>query len=186
MNRQKEITISGVGGQGMILCGTMIAEAAVLHEHKKATLSSEYGVETRGTFAKSDVIVSEDDIWFPDVTDPDLVVCLHQVAYERYAGTLGPKAALLYNEDEVTPRDGGAACQLGVPITQMARELGNPAAANILTMGIIAGLMDVITPEGAKGAIRNFFGKKSEKVVLLNEQAFDLGYETGLKLKEQA
>lgn len=44
MSKQKEITISGVGGQGMILCGTMIAEAAAIHDHKRATLSSEYGV----------------------------------------------------------------------------------------------------------------------------------------------
>ena len=60
MSKQKEIIISGVGGQGMILCGTMIAEAAAIHDHKRATLSSEYGVETRGTFAKSDVIVSDE------------------------------------------------------------------------------------------------------------------------------
>ena len=88
MNHQKEIILSGVGGQGMILCGTLIAEAAVIHDHKLATLSSEYGTETRGTFAKSDVIVSNEPIYFPDVTEPDLVVCLHQVAYERYSGKL--------------------------------------------------------------------------------------------------
>ena len=74
-----------------------------LHDHKRATLSSEYGVETRGTFAKSDVIVSDEEIYFPDVTDPDLIICLAQVAYERYSGKVGDKALIIYNEAEVTP-----------------------------------------------------------------------------------
>ena len=184
MKTQKEITISGVGGQGMILCGTLIAEAAAVHEHKRATLSSEYGVETRGTFAKSDVIVSDEEIFFPDVTEPDLVVCLHPVAYARYAGKIGD-ALLPYNSDEVTPDESAAGPQKGLPITHMAKELGNPQTANILTMGAIAGLTQVITPEGAKEAIRKFFKGKSDKVIALNEKAFDLGYEKGIELREE-
>ena len=155
MKTQKEITISGVGGQGMILCGTLIAEAAAVHEHKRATLSSEYGVETRGTFA-----------------------------YARYAGKIGD-ALLLYNSDEVTPDESAAGPQKGLPITHMAKELGNPQTANILTMGAIAGLTQVITPEGAKEAIRKFFKGKSDKVIALNEKAFDLGYEKGIELREE-
>ena len=180
MKTQKEITISGVGGQGMILCGTLIAEAAAVHEHKRATLSSEYGVETRGTFAKSNVIVSDEEIFFPDVTEPDLVA----VAYARYAGKIGD-ALLLYNSDEVTPDESAAGPQKGLPITHMAKELGNPQTANILTMGAIAGLTQVITPEGAKEAIRKFFKGKSDKVIALNEKAFDLGYEKGIELREE-
>ena len=184
MKTQKEITISGVGGQGMILCGTLIAEAAAVHEHKRATLSSEYGVETRGTFAKSDVIVSDEEIFFPDVTEPDLVVCLHPVAYARYAGKIGD-ALLRYNSDEVKADESAAGPQKGLPITHMAKELGNPQTANILTMGAIAGLTQVITPEGAKEAIRKFFKGKSDKVIALNEKAFDLGYEKGIELREE-
>ena len=57
--------------------------------------------------------------------------------------------------------------------------------SSILTMGIIAGLTKVITPEGAKEAIRKFFNGKSEKVIALNEKAFDLGYEKGAALQEE-
>ncbi len=183
MKTHTEITIAGVGGQGMILCGTLLAEAATVHEHKKATLSSEYGVETRGTFAKSDVIVSDEEIYFPDVTEPDLIVCLHQVAYERYAGKIG-NALLLYNSDEVSP-DEAADPQKGLPLTKMAKDLGNPQTANILTMGAIAGITRVVSPEGAKEAIRRFFKGKSDKIIALNEKAFDLGYEKGCALREE-
>lgn len=183
MSAQKEITISGVGGQGMILCGTLLAEGAAIHDHKRATLSSEYGVETRGTFAKSDVIISDNEIYFPDVTDPDLIVCLHQVAYERYSGKVGDKALILYNADEIKPNPRRSAFERGINITTIAKGLGNPAMANILTMGIIVGVLGVITPEGAKNAIGKFFSKKGEKVVGLNYAAFNAGLEIGQKLK---
>ena len=183
MSTEKQIIISGVGGQGMILCGTLIAQAAVLHDGRRATLSSEYGVETRGTFAKSDVIISDEEIYFPDATEPDLVLCLAQPAYERYAGTLPPDVPLVYNTDEVTPRETGGR-QLGVAIDHLARQLGNPATANIITMGIAAGLLDAVTPEGAKAAIAGFFAKKGEKVIALNQKAFEEGLKIGRELKK--
>ncbi|MBR3718242.1 MAG: 2-oxoacid:acceptor oxidoreductase family protein, partial [Firmicutes bacterium] len=85
----------------------------------------------------------------------------------------------------VDPAEGAQGPQKGLPITQMAKDLGNPQTANILTMGIIAGLTKVITPEGAKEAIRKFFNGKGEKVIALNEKAFDLGYEKGVALQEE-
>lgn len=182
MSVQKEITISGVGGQGMILCGTLIAEAAAIHDHKQATLSSEYGVETRGTFAKSDVIVSEEEIYFPDVTEPDLIICLAQVAYERYSGKRD--ALIVYNSDEVTPNPAHAAGEEGVAITKLAKEIGNPAVANILTMGIIVGLLDAVTVQGAEAAITKFFEKRGDKVIALNKQAFETGIEVGKNLRK--
>lgn len=179
MSAQKEIILSGVGGQGMVLCGTLIAEAAVVHDNKLATLSSEYGTETRGTFAKSDVIVSEEPIYFPDVTKPDLVICLHQIAYERYSGKIPADALIIYDSDQVTPHLENAANEKGVTISKMAKELGNPATANILTMGIILGFLHLVSPEGAKSAISNFFAAKGEKVTALNLRAFDTGYAFG-------
>lgn len=184
MGRQKEITISGVGGQGLILCGTLMAEAAVIHDHRRATLSSEYGVETRGTFAKSDVIISDEEIYFPDVTEPDLIVCLAQVAYERYVGKYGPEVLMIYNEDEVKAEPAYSASQKGISITKISRELGNTAVANIVTLGIVAGVLDVITSEGAENAIRTFFDNRGEKMIALNCRAFKKGYEIGRNMKE--
>ena len=173
---QKEIILSGVGGQGMILCGTLIAEAAAVYDRKKATLTSEYGVETRGTFAKSDLIISDEDIFFPDVTDADLVVCLHQTAYARYSGNIPEKAYLLFDSDEVEPNPENSEKEIGVEISKMAKKLGNPATSNILTMGIVVGLLKLVNPESAKRSIRSFFSSKGYKVIALNEHAFDMGY----------
>lgn len=176
MRQQIEVILSGVGGQGLILSGTLLGEAAVLYDGKQATLTSEYGVETRGTFAKSDVIVSDEEIYFPDATNPALVLCLAQVAYARYVSARWAGSLLVYDCDTVTPEE-GAENQVGVPFATMARELGNPATANIIAMGVVAARTGLVTPNAAKRAISRFFAEKSQKVVDLNHKAFDLGYQ---------
>ena len=75
------------------------------------------------------------------------------------------------------------AFERGVNITKLAKEVGHPAVANIITMGIIVGLLEVITVEGAEDAIRRFFGKRGEKMVALNCKAFEVGYEVGKKFR---
>lgn len=176
MSKQKEIILSGVGGQGLIVCGTLLGEAAVLFDGKKATLASEYGVETRGTFAKSDVVVSEQEIFYPEAVTPNLILCLAQVAYQRYQDfALEEEAVLVYDSDQVQAKE-GAANHIGFPILTMARELGNPATANIIAMGIVAKKTGIVTPDAAKKAIQRFFASRSQKVVDLNYKAFDAGY----------
>lgn len=182
MSNQTEIIISGVGGQGLILCGTLLGEAAVCGG-KKATLSSEYGVETRGTFSKSDLIVSDDEIYFPDVTDPDIVICLAQVAYERYAGKLPEKAILIYNNEEVSAKDPNHAQEIGIPLNSISLQLGNPAVANIYIMGLIAGYTELISPDLAESTLEQFFGKRGDKVLAMNIQSFLSGFARGQELR---
>ena len=177
MSKQKEVILSGVGGQGLIVCGTLLGEAAVLYDGKCATLASEYGVETSGTFAKSDVVVSDEEIFYPEVVDPDLILCLAQVAYQRYRDIeLSDGVVLVYDSDQVRPKE-GVANHIGFPILSMARELGNPATANIIAMGIVAKRSGLVTTDAAKKAIARFFASRSQKVIDLNYKAFDMGYD---------
>ena len=77
-----EIVLSGVGGQGLLSIGNLLGEAASIFGGKKATMTASYGVETRGTFTKSDVIISDEEIDFPEVLNPDIVLCLAQMSYD--------------------------------------------------------------------------------------------------------
>lgn len=172
---RREVILSGVGGQGLIVCGTLLGEAAVLYDGKRAVLSSEYGVETRGTFAKSDVIVSEEEIYYPEAIAPALVLCLAQVAYERYAGRLPERTLLVYDSDQVEPGE-DVPNQKGFRLTSAARELGNPAALNIVSLGLVAARTGMVSPQAAKRAIAHFWGERGEKIVDLNHRAFDVGY----------
>ena len=72
-----EIVLSGVGGQGLISTGEILGLAASLFEDNLyATLTASYGSETRGTFTKTDVIIADAPIGYPNVDSPDVILCL--------------------------------------------------------------------------------------------------------------
>lgn len=179
MKNKWQIVLSGVGGQGLIACGNLIAEAAILYEDKYATLSSSHGVETRGTFSKSDVIVSDREIYYPEVMKEDVVMSLAQVAYDRYVASVGENTYLIYDSSMVTNVKESKAKQICFPFTEIARELGNAAVANIIALGVIIKLTGVLKEESIILAIQDVFGER-KKVLELNINAF----EKGLKLAE--
>ena len=175
MSKQKEVILSGVGGQGLIVCGTILGIAATLFDNKRATMFSEYGTETRGTFAKSDVIVSENDIHYQEAIAPELILCLAQPAYDRYSGTIPKGSILVYDSDQIAPNE-DIPNEKGFSLLTMAGELGNTATLNMISLGVVTSYTNIVSPYAAREAIKHFWGSKSNKIVSLNYKAFDLGY----------
>lgn len=153
-----EIVLSGVGGQGLVSIGNLMGEAASLFGGKNAVMTASYGVESRGTFTKSDVIVSDEEIDFPEVLNPDVVLCLAQVSYDRYRH-VGEPCILVYDSDSVEPGEGGKG-HLGFPILSRAVELGARESVNIVAMGIVVGLA---APVEREWLVRLFDRKYAER-----------------------
>ena len=102
-----QIVLSGVGGQGLISTGEIICQAAALFENGlNATMAASYGSETRGTFTKSDVIVSDEPIGYPNVETPDVILCLAQVAYDKYIDQFEDHTKIFYDTELVKPAEG--------------------------------------------------------------------------------
>lgn len=176
MKNRHQIVLSGVGGQGLISCGCLIAEAAVVYDNIYATLSSSYGVETRGTFTKSDIIISDREIYYPEVLEEDIVLSLAQVAYDRYVSKLEPGAYLFYDSGMVVNVQESKADQFGFAFTDMARELGSVTAANIIALGAITGMTGMLRPESVLKAIEDTYREKP-RVMEQNIRAFQRGLE---------
>lgn len=176
MKDRWEIILSGIGGQGLIVSGAILGEAATIYEGKNATLTSSYGVETRGTFTKSDVIISRSEIYFPEVMKEDVVLALAPVAYDKYVETLDQDAILVYDSSLILEAKESSAKQFGYPITGIARDLGNPAAANVLALGIIVSKTGVVSPGAVLKAIKERFAGKP-RAIELNIAAFTRGLE---------
>lgn len=169
-----EIIFSGVGGQGLVSCGNILGEAASF-DHLNAVMTTTYGVETRGTFSKSDLIISDEDIDYPEALHPDVILALAQVAYQRYAPIVGENTVLIYDEDAITPMKSKAK-QLGFPILATAEAMGNVTSANILSLGIILGETGLMDVECLRKAIwKRFAGKPT--VVEKNEAILARGLE---------
>lgn len=145
MKGRLEIVLAGVGGQGLVTIAGILGEAAV-HEGRNACMSSSYGTEARGTFTKSDVILSDGDIDFIEATDPDAVLCLAQVAWDRYAPSLGEEALLIYDSETVTPSGECRARMIGVPLSSLG--------GNLAALGVLVALSGAVRAESAIEVIR--------------------------------
>ena len=166
-----EIIFAGVGGQGLVSCGNILGEAASFGGFN-AVMTTTYGVETRGTFAKSDLIVSDKAIDYPEALHPDVILALAQVAYQKYAPTASADTLLIYDQDAVTPMESQAQ-QIGFPIIATAQAMGNPTSANILSLGIILGETNLMDAECLQAAIRKRFNNNPKAIeknnIMLNK-----------------
>jgi 2-oxoglutarate ferredoxin oxidoreductase subunit gamma len=170
-----EMRLSGEGGQGLVLAGRILAEAAAIYDERNATQSQSYGPEARGGASKSEVIVSDGEIDYPKAEKLDLQLVLTQEALDRYWKDLRPGGWLIVDGDAVTRLPEGDFRVVSVPLVGLARErLGRPVAANIIALGLIVRLSGVVSEEGAEQAILARVPRGTEE---LNRRAFHLGLE---------
>ena len=171
MSIQKEIRLSGSGGQGLILAGVILAEAALI-DGKRAIQSQSYGPEARGGSSKAEVIISDDEIDFVKVQKCDMLLCLTQAAYDKYGKDftrlliLDESLSMKYPEPEKVIR---------IPILDTASEkLGKPMVANIVALGAVNGLLKLVSKEALMEAVIDRVPKGTEE---LNKRALESGYE---------
>lgn len=174
---KKEIVLSGVGGQGVVSVGEVMGLAASLYEENlNATMSASYGSEARGTFTKTDVIISDGEIGYPNVASPDIILCLAQVAYDRYVDAFRDDTIVFYDSEEVTPKAGAKGEHIGFPYRSEAIALGSIQSANFVALGTMSKKTGLLGAEGCLKAIEDRFGGK-KKVVESNQKAFRRGLE---------
>lgn len=180
--KRREIIVTGFGGQGIILAGRILGQAAAIGDGRESTLVQSYGPESRGGACAAQVIISEDIIQYPYIKTPDLLVCMSQAAYDKYVDELKPDGLLLTDQDLVKVREDRD--YFSIPATRMAEELGRKMMANIIMVGFTTAVAGVISLEAAKDAVISSVPKGTEK---MNIQAFTKGYDYGLsKLKGRA
>ena len=132
--------LSGSGGQGIITMAILLAEAAVLHEGLVAVQSQSYGPEARGGATRSDVIISDSEIYFPKVNQPNVLVALTDEAAGKYLPLIRPGGMCLYDCDLVHPSKRIDAERIGLPMLRSVKEAfgGKTQALNICVLGALA------------------------------------------------
>jgi len=129
---------SGSGGQGVITAAIILAEAAVLFEDLNAVQSQSYGAAARGGITRSDVIISDSEILFPKVNQPNVLVCLSQEAYNKYYQIIRPGGILLTDSHFVRFQQRADARQRSLPLYQTVMEnIGKPIVLNICMLAIV-------------------------------------------------
>ncbi len=169
----QQLRLSGTGGQGLILAGIILAEAALL-DNKLAIQSQSYGPEARGGSSKSEVIIDEKPIHYPKISTPDVVLAMSQEACNKYTTDM-PEAGILITDSlyvkALPERKFSKVYEL--PITHVAKEeLGKALFANIIALGALAKITGCVTEESLKKAVLNRVPKGTEEK---NEKALKIG-----------
>lgn len=177
MTTRYEIRLAGSGGQGLILAGVILAEAAGIYDGKFVCQTQSYGPAARGGASKAEVVISDTEIDYPKAIRPDVLLALNQTSLDKYLGDLKPGGALLVDVDLVreVPVEGAAA----IPFTRIARDLGKEMMANIVALGALAVITRAVSPESLRAAV---LARVPPQTRDLNEKALAAGMTAAAEL----
>ena len=175
--KEKEILISGFGGQGIVLTGDILGKAACIHDNKHSTMTQSYGPEARGGACSSQVIISEEEILFPYVEQPQVLVSMSQEGFTKNAKALVKGGLLIWDTDlvEVGEHD-PSWTTFHIPATRFAEDLGNTMMANIVMLGFFSAVNDSVTVDSLRQAVLSSVPPHTKDK---NAAAFDRGREYG-------
>jgi 2-oxoglutarate ferredoxin oxidoreductase subunit gamma len=197
-----EVRLAGEGGQGMILAGIILAEAAA-DDGKNAVQTQSYGPEARGGASKAEVVISSGEIDHPEVLQADVVVTLSQAAFVKFSGSFGPDGRLVAADKEESEKASGSIKSGGwlivdeekvdssaaskdvrlvrLPITKMAVETtGKVITANTVALGVLVGLTDVVSRKAIEKAVTARAPRGTED---MNRRALQAGFDAAEKVK---
>lgn len=169
-----EVVLSGSGGQGIILAGKILAEAAAIYDQKEAVMSTSYGPEARGGASKTEVIISPDGIDYPKVVRMDVLLAMTQEAMDKYGGLLDEKGLLIIDELFVKEAPPHIKNILRAPFTDLAVEMFKAQiVANIIALGSLAAVTGAVSREALIQAV---LGRVPDKALVLDRLAVDMGF----------
>lgn len=170
------ILISGTGGQGIIMAGEFLSEALFRAGYEVVNTRS-YGTEARGGSSRSEILVSDGEIYEIEVGETDILVAMSPPAYRRYINRAKRGSLVLVDEDVLGGmRDEevrGDVELVSIPANRMASELGSPIVANMVMLGALSKRSRLITLEGLKEAVNTLMRPHLREI---NIKALELGY----------
>ncbi len=172
-----EIRIAGFGGQGVILSAIVLGKAASIHQGEYATMTQNFGPEARGGACSAQLMLSDQPVLYPYVTQPDVLVVMSQEAYSRFGPELKEGGTLLIERDLVRVSDLPKQTRIySVPATRLAEELGKRMVLNIVMVGFFAAVTQLLEADAVRKAVTDSVPASFRE---LNLKAFDKGYEYG-------
>jgi len=171
---QSEVMFAGFGGQGILLSAKILAEAAMQAGHQVVWIPS-YGPEMRGGTAYCTVVISDRPIGSPIIKNPMHLVAMNRPSLEKFAATIRPGGIILINSTLI-PVDSGRSDvdELSIPVTEIAREVGNIRAANIVALAAFVTRSRLVEGEHLRRCVAHEFARKPQ-LLDVNLAAFERG-----------
>lgn len=168
----EEIIIAGAGGQGIMFLGSILCNAAVIQD-KYTTFFPSYGAEIRGGTASCSVIISDDEIGSPVISNPSILIVMNEPSYRKFKPSVKKNGLVFVNLSlmESVPSSPGNIC---VPATEMALQAGDARPANMVMLGKLVSATKIFQTDVITGVVKNILAGK-KKLIDANLEAFARG-----------
>ena len=182
---EKSFIIAGFGGQGVMVMGQLLSYTACETTEKYVTYFPSYGAEMRGGTANCYVVISDDPVGAPKVSQADYVVALNDPSMAKFKNSVAPGGTIFVNSSVVTiEEDRQDVHVVEVDAGTIAYELGNLKVLNLVMVGAIIGYTEVLPAENVLQTAFKKLGAKRPELNPINEAAFKRGYAIGKAAKE--
>jgi len=172
---EQRIIISGFGGQGVLLLGKLLALAGMREGLEVSWLPS-YGPEMRGGTANCHVILSEQPIGAPIVSEASAVIAMNLPSLERFEGNLLPRGLMIYNSSMTTKGPSrGDIRSLGVPANELALAEGGLKVANVVLLGAFLELAGIPSQASITAVLEHTLGPERRHLLDINLKALESG-----------
>jgi 2-oxoglutarate ferredoxin oxidoreductase subunit gamma len=173
-----DLICAGFGGQGVLVIGNLVAEAA-LQEGKNATFFPSYGVEMRGGTANCTVVISDEPIGSPIIGHPLSSIVMNLPSLVKFAPLIRPDGLLLVNSSLVDPKEvkRNDIELVAIPFLKVAGELGNDRLANMVAVGAYCERTGTVSLESIFEAMKEVFDEHYHHLIPKNIEAVKRGSE---------
>lgn len=177
MLKHQEIRIAGMGGQGIMVIGQLLAHATLIEGGNVVWFPS-YGPETRGGAAECTVIISADEIGSPVTSTPDTLIAMTQPLLDKFASSVKREGVILVNTSLAEAPDYRQDCKIvEIPANDLAAELGSAKAANMIMLGAYVEMLKPVSLDSVKASMEEVLPEHNRRFIPINNAALDKGAE---------
>lgn len=172
---EKNFILAGFGGQGILLAGTILANA-FMHAGKNVTWYPCYGAEMRGGTVNCEIVVSDEEVSSVHKQDTDFALVLNQQSFDKFIQRVKSGGMIIANStlvEKSSPRDDIK--YVFVPMGDIANELGTSKVTNVVSLGVLAAATKMISIEYIEQGIEKVLGEKKKDLLPLNKKALLAG-----------
>jgi 2-oxoglutarate ferredoxin oxidoreductase subunit gamma len=170
---ERQLRITGMGGQGVVLSAYIIGHACSVEAGMHASMIQSFGPEARGSACSATLVVSETEVLYPYIRRPEVLVAMSAEGYEKYAEELVDDGTLVYEQDLVHPAPKPGQRMFAIPSTTIAERLGRRVVQNIVMLGFAAAVIRIVPREQMRAAVDASVPAGTQE---LNLKAFDAGW----------
>jgi len=172
-----QILIAGFGGQGVLFAGKFLAYKGLLEDLQVSWLPS-YGPEMRGGTANCSVILSDDPVGSPIITEPDVLIAMNLPSLQKYVNSVVPGGQIYLDSTLIAEKvDRTDVDVFYIPATQMAKDEGVTTLANMIIVGSLLENNAELSFDGAEDTVKKLVPAKKAALVDLNLKALQMGKE---------